>query len=411
MATALPLFDRPGEDLEPLSLTVGQLTDLLGAVIEEGFGSVEVAGEVSNLARPRSGHVYFSLKDDRASLRAVLWKRTASRLPFDLADGQAVRARGGLTVYAPRGEYQLVVERIEPEGTGALELAFRQRVVRLEAEGLFDPARKRPLPAYPSRIVVVTSPTGAAVRDFLHVVGRRWPTAEILIAPSRVQGDGAAEEIVAAIDLANRVAEAELVAIVRGGGSLEDLWAFNEEAVARAVAGSRLPVVTGIGHEVDLTLADLAADWRGLTPSEAAERCVPDADAVADRLDALGDRLGLALRARLDGARGRLDALAPRLAGAARGRIAAACARREALAVRLESAARRDLDRRGEHVARLAAQLAALSPLAVLGRGYSLTLGPDGAVARSSASLRPGDLLTTRLAAGSVASRVESTSD
>ncbi len=266
-------------------------------------------GEVSNLSRPRSGHVYLGLKDDAASIRAVLWKSDAQRLVFDLADGLAVKVWGKLSVYAPRGEYQVTIRRIEPEGIGALELAFRQTVARLAAEGLFDPARKKPLPRFPRRIVVVTSPTGAAVRDLLQVTGRRWPAAEILIAPAKMQGLGAAEEVADALALANRVAGADLVIVARGGGSLEDLWAFNEEVVARAIAASRLPVVSAVGHEVDMTVADLVADLRASTPSEAGEVCVPDAREVAQRLDRLGDRLARAGRGRIDQARDRLDAL------------------------------------------------------------------------------------------------------
>ena len=229
-------------------------------------------------------------------------------------------------------------------------------MARLAAEGLFDPARKKPLPRFPKRIVVVTSPTGAAVRDLIQVTGRRWRATEILIAPVRVQGPGAAEEVAAAIALADRVAGADLIIVARGGGSLEDLWAFNEEAVARAIFASRLPVVSAIGHEVDLTIADLVADRRALTPSEAGELCVPDAREVAQHLDRLGDRLARAGRARIDQARARLDALSDR-------------ARR---------AARRALDDRRHRLARLAACLEALSPLGVLSRGYSLTFRADG---------------------------------
>ena len=249
----LPLFDRIEESA---ICSVSELTAQIKATLEADFADVAVCGEVSNLSRPRSGHVYLSLKDESAQVRAVIWKSTAQRLPFDLADGLSVRVWGDLAVYAPRGEYQVTIRRVEPEGVGALELAFRQRFEKLRAEGLFDPDRKRPLPRFPRRIVVVSSPTGAAVRDFLQVTGRRWSASEILIAPARVQGLGAAEEVAAAIALANRVEGADLIVVARGGGSLEDLWAFNEEVVARAIAGSRIPVVSAIGHEVDVTLAD-----------------------------------------------------------------------------------------------------------------------------------------------------------
>ena len=271
--------------------SVSELTARIKEALASRFGEVALHGEVSNVARPKSGHVYFTLKDDAASIRAVIWRSDARRLPFDLTDGLAVRALGGVTVYEPRGDYQLVVRLLEPEGVGPLELAFRQRFARLAAEGLFDPGRKRPLPRFPRRIVIVASPTGAAVRDVLQVTGRRWRCAEVLIAPTRVQGEGADREVVAALALANRVAGADVIIVARGGGSLEDLWTFNEEIVARAIAGSRLPVVSAIGHEIDVTLADLAADRRALTPSEAGEVCVPDGREIALHLDRLADRL------------------------------------------------------------------------------------------------------------------------
>jgi exodeoxyribonuclease VII large subunit len=380
--TRLSLFNLEAD--EPAVLSVSELTARVKAALELGFPDVAVRGEISNLSRPRSGHVYFGLKDDSASVRAVIWKGEARQVVFDLHDGLAVTAYGRLTVYAPRGDYQLTVRRIEPEGIGPLELAFRQTVARLAAEGLFDPSRKKPLPRYPRRVVVVSSPTGAAVRDVLQVTGRRWPLAEILVAPAKVQGLGAAEEVAAAIGLANRVDGADLVIVARGGGTLEDLWAFNEEVVARAIAGSRLPVVTGVGHETDVTVADLAADRRALTPSEAGEVGVPDAREVAQQLDRLGDRL----------------------ARAGRDRVAQARARLEGLSGRAGRAARRALDDRRHRLARLAAELEALSPLAVLARGYSLTLRADGTPVRSPADAPAGALIRTRLASGELLSRV-----
>lgn len=384
---SLPLFDLLDESAETPIWSVSELTVLVKETLESNFAEIGLRGEVSNLARPRSGHVYFSLKDDAAQVRAVLWKRDAQRLVFDLADGLAVRAWGDLTVYPPRGEYQLSVRKIEPEGIGALELAFRQTFARLSAEGLFDPARKRPLPAFPGRIAVVTSPTGAAVRDFLEVIGRRWPAVEVLVVPSLVQGPGAAEQVAAAIALANRVNGVDLIVLARGGGSLEDLWTFNEEVVARAIVGSALPVVSAVGHEVDVTIADLAADVRALTPTDAGSLCVPDAREVLARLDGLRDRLTRAASGSVADGRSALSSLADR-AG-------------RALAL--------DLDHRRHRLARLAAQLDALSPLAVLSRGYSLTYLDDGpTLLRSALGLQPGGLIRTRLADGEVLSRVES---
>jgi exodeoxyribonuclease VII large subunit len=380
--TRVSLFDF--ERAEPALWTVSELTARIKATLEGEFPEVALRAEVSNVATPRSGHVYLVLKDDTAQIRAVLWKSDAQRLVFDLTDGLAVKVWGKLTVYAPRGEYQLTIHRIEPQGIGALELAFRQTVARLQAEGLFDPARKRPLPRFPRRIVVVTSPTGAAVRDFLQVTGRRWPLTDLLIAATKVQGAGAVDEIIAALALANRVAGADLIVVARGGGSLEDLWAFNDEQVARAIAASRLPVISAVGHEIDVTVADLVADRRALTPSEAGEIGVPDLREVAQLLDRLGERIARAGRDRIDQTRLRLDSLSDR-------------------ALR---ALRRTVDDRRNHLARLAAGLEALSPLAVLSRGYSLTFQDDNSLVHRADDVRQGDRIRTRLAAGEIHSQV-----
>ena len=382
---SLPSY-RLGEDRLGIPFeTVSSLTDRIKDALEADFAEVAVQGEISNLARPKSGHVYFTLKDTTASLRGVMWKSDAQRLAFDLSDGLAVRILGRLTVYPPRGEYQVVARYLEPQGIGSLELAFRQLHARLSAEGLFDLERKRPTPRFPRRIVIVTSPTGAAVRDLLQVTGRRWTAADILIAPTRVQGAGAGAEIAAAIALANRVKDADVIIIARGGGSVEDLWAFNEEIVARAVAGSRLPVISAVGHEIDITLADLAADKRALTPSEAGELTVPDCREVAMHLDRLAERIHRVSQTRLAEARLQLDQLADR----------ASCA------------VRKNLDDRRHTLTRLAASLEALSPLSVLARGYSLTFLADGkTLVRSTNDVHPGDLILTRLSAGQITSRV-----
>jgi len=381
---------RLGDDpLGDLFETVSSLTDRIKGVLEADFAVVALRGEIANLARPKSGHIYFSLRDEAASIRGVMWKSDAQRLAFDLSDGLEIRLLGRLTVYSPRGEYQVVVHQIEPEGIGALELAFRQLYARLSAEGLFDPSRKRPIPSYPRRIVIVTSPTGAAVRDLLQVTGRRWAPSEILIAPARVQGTGAGAEIAAAIALANRVEGADLLIVARGGGSAEDLWAFNEEIVVRAIAGSRLPVISAVGHEIDVTLADLAADRRALTPSEAGEIAVPDGREVAMHLDHLAERIRRVSLSRMQEARLQLDQLADLL----RHNVS------------------RSLDDRRHRLARLSAQLDALSPLAVLARGYSLTFHSDGrSLVRSIAEVQPDELIHTRLASGRITSRVVATS-
>jgi len=307
-----PLFaqDAANTDSEPV-LTVSQLTSQIKLLLEGSFDSVWVTGEISNFSRPRSGHCYLTLKDNDSQLRAVIWRGTAARLRFELRDGLEVNCHGHIDVYAPRGTYQLVIERLEPKGIGALELALRELHAKLSAEGLFDPDRKQPLPRFPRRIVVVTSPTGAAIRDFLQVFRRRWHATDVWIAPVRVQGDGAAQEIAAAIDDVNRHADAiDCIVVTRGGGSLEDLWSFNEEEVVRAIARSEIPVVSGVGHEIDVTLADMAADVRALTPSEAAERIAPAADEVRRTLEHQRKHLTASIRVRVDGHKATLDRLA-----------------------------------------------------------------------------------------------------
>ena len=370
----------------PPLLSVSDLTAMVREVLESGFADVGVSGEISNLSEPKSGHVYFDLKDGGAKIRAVMWRTQARRVPFELHDGLAVHAWGGIDVYPPHGAYQLIVRKVEPEGIGPLELAFRQLCDRLRLEGLFDPDRKRPLPRFPGRIVVVTSPTGAAIRDILNITGRRWPAAEVLIAPAKVQGNGAGEEVAAAIALANRVKGADLLIVARGGGSLEDLWAFNTEEVARAIAASALPVISGVGHETDLTVADLVADARAPTPSGAAELAVPDYREILGRLDGHAQRLARALSLRALDARNRVDSHA----------------------ARADQAIARLLDRLGDRLAAHAGRLEALSPLAVLSRGYSLTLrDSDGRIVRDSGDAPAGTLLRTRFASGTILSRVE----
>ena len=258
--------DRPSS---PPVLTVSALTLLIKEVVEGSFPLVWVSGEISNFSRPQSGHCYLTLKDDQAQIRAVIWRGTAATIRCDLHDGLEVICRGHLDLYALRGSYQLVVDELQPKGLGALEQALRRLREKLAAEGLFDRGRKRPFPTFPRRIAVITSPTGAAIRDFLQVLNRRWRGCDVLIVPVRVQGVGSAEEIARAIATVNRLlSPVDVLVVARGGGSLEDLWAFNEEPVVRAIAASRIPVVSGVGHEIDVTLADLAADLRALTPAK-----------------------------------------------------------------------------------------------------------------------------------------------
>jgi len=394
----------------PPVLSVSELTALLKGTLETTFAGVWVSGEISEVSRPHSGHVYFTLKDAGAQIRGVMWRTTAQRLRFNLEDGQQVICRGDLDIYPPRGSYQLIVRQVEPQGLGALQIAFRQLQQRLAAEGLFDPRHKQPLPSFPRRIAFVTSPTGAAVRDFLEVANRRFRGIEILIIPARVQGEGAAAEIARGIELVNRLANPPDVLVVgRGGGSLEDLWCFNEEVVVRAIHASQIPVVSAVGHEIDVTLADLAADVRALTPSEAAERVVPAADELLHRLGVLRRRLSGALRGSVATARAEVESLARRrVLRQPLERIYDYSRRVDELDARMSRATSRQIARFQDRLAAMSGRLESLSPLAVLSRGYSVTqIAADGRIVRDAADVAVGELLNTRLEKGTLLSRVE----
>jgi exodeoxyribonuclease VII large subunit len=390
--------------------SVSELTARVKEQLETRFADVWVTGEVSNLTRAASGHAYLSLKDEAAVLRAVIWRGTMQSLAIEPADGLAVVCHGRLEVYPPRGTYQLTIDRLHALGTGTLEARLRQLHAALEAEGAFAAARKRPLPAFPRRIALITSPTGAAVADFLQTLLARWRASEVILIPSRVQGAGAAEEVAAALAAAARLRPAvDVIAVVRGGGSLEDLWSFNEEVLVRAVAASPIPVVSGVGHEIDVTLCDLAADVRALTPTDAAVRIVPDARQVTAAVAGLGQRLQAGLARRLDTAR-------ERLSGVARSRVFGNPGmlvrdRRDAVdrqAVRLRRLTESAVCRAGERVAAAAARLEAGSPLRLLARGWSLTSVAGGATAlHGIAGVEPGDSLVTQLSDGRLWSRVE----
>lgn len=393
-------------------MSVGTLTGQIKSSLENGFTDVWVTGEVSNFSRPQSGHCYFTLKDDAAQIRAVMWRGSATRLRFDLQDGLELVCHGRIDVYAPRGSYQLVIDQAQPKGMGALELALQKLREKLAAEGLFDRSRKRPLPAFPRRIAFVTSPTGAAVRDFLQVLSRRWRGVDVLVIPSRVQGDGAAEEIAEGIRQANRI-EPPLDALVvgRGGGSLEDLWCFNEEAVVRAIAASDVPVISAVGHEIDVTLSDLVADVRALTPSEAAERVAPSADEVGERVRALGQQLHATMRRRLQWSRDRVErAGQSRPFARPHAMLQDAARRLDELDRSSQRAVRRQVERGQASVAAIAGKLESLSPLGVLGRGYSLTTDAEsGKLIRSVGEVSVGQELKTRVGDGEIISKVEST--
>ncbi|HEY7308043.1 MAG TPA: exodeoxyribonuclease VII large subunit [Gemmataceae bacterium] len=405
-------FPPPGVKI----LTIGELTRALKGMLEETHANVWVEGEVSNLSRPSSyGHQYLTLKDDEAPLKAVLYRAIALRMRFDLRDGLRVIARGRLTLYMPRGEYQLLIEEIQPKGIGPLELAFRQLKEKLSLKGYFDPKRKRRLPRVPRRIVLVTSPSGSAVRDMLEILSRRWPAAEVWICPVHVQGEGAAAEVAEAIGALNGIAgegrAIDVLIVGRGGGSLEDLWTFNEECVAQAIFQSRIPVVTGIGHEDDLTIADMVADLRALTPSEAAEKVVPERTAVLDWLAGLESRFGADLRRRLETARARLEEMARRpYFRRPLERIHQAEQLLDDWSERASRAVQRRVEQLGEQLKGQAARLESLSPLNVLARGYSLTRKEDETVMLHSArQVEAGERLVTRLQHGEIISRIEET--
>jgi exodeoxyribonuclease VII large subunit len=431
---------------------VSELTARIKEQLEVAFPAVWVEGEISNLRMPGSGHAYFTLKDETAQLRAVLFRNRGRRIRFEPEDGMKVLAFGGLDLYPPRGEYQLVVELLEPKGVGALQYAFEQLKRRLEAEGLFEQARKRPLPAFPRVIGIVTSPTGAAVRDMLHIIGRRFGDLRVLIVPVRVQGEEAPGEIVAALATLAAVDELDVVIVGRGGGSIEDLWAFNDERVARAIVASRVPVISAVGHETDYTIADFVADLRAPTPSGAAELVVREKLAVMEMLVDLHDRLGLAMASQMARRRERVASLLRRrvlteparalrewtrrldeaqagLATAARAhqrmlrhrvelatnalssqhplaRISHGAAVLAQLRGRLAASATHRAKHSRHRLAAAVGRLQSLSPLAVLGRGYSLTRLPSGAVVRTAASLRAGDTIEVLLAEGAVDARV-----
>ncbi|MEZ6102587.1 MAG: exodeoxyribonuclease VII large subunit [Pirellulaceae bacterium] len=391
-------------------MTVTALSQQIRDTLRNSFGSVWVSGEISDLARPQSGHVYFSLKDDQSQLKAVIWRGSMRGVTFDLADGLEVICEGEVDTYAPRGTYQLIVRRIEPKGEGSLQLALRRMREKLAAEGLFDPARKRPLPRFPHRVVIVTSPTAAALHDFLQVARRRWPGGEYLVIPTRVQGAGACDEIAAAIAQAGRLRQrGDVLVVTRGGGSIEDLWSFNEEVVVRAIHASRIPVVSAVGHEIDVTLADLVADVRALTPSEAAERVVPSVDEVRTLLQRGAQRLTGALRGRAAAARAELDALATRaVLRRPMDRIHEQTRRVDELQQRQERAMRLWLQRHQDRLAAVSDQLESLNPLAVLARGYSVSMTEDGSIVRDASQLHAGQLIMQRYHRGQATTRVES---
>jgi exodeoxyribonuclease VII large subunit len=448
-AAEKPALPAPAAPEEPKVWLVSDLLRAARVALESRFADVRVEGEVSGLKRSGGGHLYFCLKDAQGQLDCVLYAREAARLKFQIDEGMAVRCRGRLTLYEARGRFQMTVADVEPTGAGALALAFEQLKTKLAAEGLFDTARKRALPFLPRRLGVVTSATGAVIRDIVRVAHRRCPVP-ILLAPTPVQGEGASIAIAAALRRLAAVADVDVIIVARGGGSLEDLWAFNEEPVARAIFGCRVPVISAVGHETDFTIADFVADVRAPTPSAAAERAVPVLADLRAELALLGRRAGRATaervrerrhmleraRARLgdprrllDVRRQTLDEAAERARRQLARRLAASRAdlraletrlyrahphrrvleQRNVLAVlrhRLEAVPRAELARRRHAVDALRGKLEALSPLRVLDRGFSLAQLADGRLLASAADVRPGDEIRVRLRRGELHAEV-----
>jgi exodeoxyribonuclease VII large subunit len=401
------LFDNDEKTSAPV-LTVGEITRQIKGVVEGAFPNVWVSGEVSNLSRPQSGHVYLTLKDSEATLKAVMYRGIALRVKFELRDGLEVVARGRLSLYAPQGQYQLAIEELQPRGIGALELAFQQLKEKLHGKGYFDRSRKKPLPRFPRRVVLVTSPTGAAVRDMVEILGRRWPSVEVWVCPVPVQGDGAGLKIAEAIGRLNRIRGIDVLIVGRGGGSLEDLWAFNEECVAQAIFVSRIPVVSAVGHETDTTIADFVADVRAATPSEAAERVVPSREEEIDRLLGLGTALRSLLFQQVQRGRQRLDDLCQRRALRRPLETLRDKERKlDEMGERLRRALKQRLVLAEQKIKAVAGRLEALSPLNVLSRGYSLTRTADRTIIHSPNQVRPGDVLETWVEQGRILSRVE----
>ena len=446
----------PGARPERDVYSVSRLNREVRVLLERGFGSLWLEAEISNFARPSSGHWYFSLKDLGAQVRCAMFRQRNMLCAFTARDGQKVLVRARIGLYEPRGEYQLIVDHMEDAGLGALKRQFEELAAKLTAEGLFAPERKRPLPILPKRIGVITSPTGAAIRDILHVLARRFAAVSVLIYPVPVQGAQAAAEIIAALRMAGRRAECDVLILARGGGSLEDLWAFNDEALARAIVASPIPVVSGIGHEIDFTIADFVADVRAPTPSAAAEIVVPDAEewlaslrrwstrlqrGILRRLDAHRERLHwltgraalVSPAARVAQQSQRLDELEQRMSRALRqvlsdakstlgehrsrlwqasplARVQGAAVHYAALSARLRAATLERLRHARARLLPLMRTLNAVSPLATLERGYAIVSIEGGEILRNAAAAKPGAIIEARLAHGTVRAKVEAAS-
>ena len=389
--------------------SVSEITRYLKDLIEadRNLADLWVQGEISNLSRPRSGHLYFTIKDRDAALRVVMWRSQVTRLRHQLQDGDAVEIHGYISIYEVGGQYQLYADQIRPIGEGALYQIFLQLKAKLEAEGLFDEARKRPLPPRPRRVGVITSPTGAALRDILNTLRRRYPLVEVILAPTAVQGEDAPPHIVAAIESLNRLQDVDIILVARGGGSIEDLWAFNDELVARAIYGSRIPVISGVGHQTDFTIADFVADLRAATPTAAAELAVPDKKDLLIGFDEIGQRLAAFVlettrdyKWQLSEIRNRLERRSPE------SRIQRDLQRLDELAARAAASLRSRLRLEKSQVLSLQHRLAALNPEQVLARGYAVISMPDGRIVRKVSQVAAGDQVDARVSDGTFSAQV-----
>ena len=383
-------------------LTVTALTLQIKEKLETSFPQVTVSGEISDLSEPQSGHKYFTLKDEKSQIRGVIWRSSAERLNFPLRNGQEVVCRGSLDLYPPRGSYQLVVRQVEAVGVGNWQLRLRELQRKLADQGYFDKARKKPLPRFAHDIVLVTSPSGAAIRDFLEVANRRWPHVHIRIAPVRVQGEGAGLEIAKMVRRLQRLKpQPQAMVITRGGGSVEDLWCFNDESLIKSIYQSEIPVVSAVGHEVDVTLCDLAADVRALTPSEAAERVLPSSQDITNYLFQLQQRLSTGLRNRAETARKRLDALLQRRPfRRPLDNLLERERRLDEIQQRAFRAVTRKVEQARHRMTASAAQLETLSPLGVLARGYAVAIDETGTLIPEAGALEVGQTIDIRFRDG-----------
>jgi exodeoxyribonuclease VII large subunit len=402
-----PLEDFTTETNEKF-FTVSEITRGIRTSLEHKFSNIGVLGEISNVRKPSSGHVYLTLKDKNSQLQAVVFRNTASRIKFELKDGMEVISFGSVTVYEPRGQYQLIINKIEPKGIGALQLAFQQLKEKLEKEGLFDHAHKKDIPFIPKKIGIATSPTGAAIKDILNIIDRRFANVEVLIYPVKVQGEGAAQEIAEAITELNNYPDIDVIISGRGGGSLEDLWAFNEEVVARSIYNSKIPVISAVGHEIDLTIADLVADKRALTPSEAGELVVPRKDLLIEKTETFKTRLLQSLTGKLRLSKEKLDRIANSyVIRQPFDKFNRWQQRLDDFVQRLNLNITHTLNTEREKLSGIAGKLESLSPLNVLKRGYTITTRQeDNKSLRDIKSLSKGDKIKTNLSKGSIISEI-----